>query len=113
MTKSELKRDAINLLQMMAEKTLKMQGVNRGEVKHRCMFRDVKIAGKRWLADRGMIELRTDTTNGDGFAVTPYGLEYLDATQQTTQQTTQQVNEIALVNLLLDSLSRSATPPIQ
>jgi hypothetical protein len=79
MTKGDLKREAINVLEMMAEKTLKMQGRNRGDVKHRSMFREVKVAGKRWLADRAMIDLKTDTVNGDGFAVTPYGLEYLDA----------------------------------
>jgi hypothetical protein len=78
MTKNELRNESINILEMMAEVTLKMRGVNRGEVKARDMFRGVKVAAKRWLNDRNMIDLKTDTTNGDGFAVTSYGLSYLD-----------------------------------
>jgi hypothetical protein len=100
MTKNELKAMAINVLEMMAEKTIKLRGQNRGDVKHRSMFREVKVAGKRWLAERGMIDQKTDTVNGDGFAVTPYGLEYLTAMKKTTQQ----ANEVALLDFLIDSI---------
>jgi hypothetical protein len=100
MTKDELKAMAINVLEMMAETTLKMRGQNRGEVKHRSMFREVKVAGKRWLADRAMIDLKTDTVNGDGFAVTAYGLEVLDGLKKTTQQ----ANEVALLDRIIDAI---------
>jgi hypothetical protein len=100
MTKNELKARALSVLEMMAEQTIEMHGNNRGTVVRRDQFRRVGVAAKRWLLERGMIDQKVDALRGEGFAVTGYGLEYLDSLTKQTQN----VNEVALLDYILESI---------
>lgn len=100
MKQNQLRDAAISILEMMAEETVKLRGVNRGEVKRRDMFRGIKVAAKRWLINRNLIDMKFDTVNGHGFAVTAYGLEYLDGFKNTTQN----ANEVALLDRIIDAI---------
>ena len=76
----KLSDQQINILNALADITIKQKGKNRGQVKLR--FDAIKCYDGRTvnsLVDRGLIDYALEGIPGTGYAVTKKGLEVLDS----------------------------------